>query len=73
MIAKDLALAYNKQNYDTKQSNVKPALELGKLLSLKFVDFIKNFIQTSPYIAEEIVRNVNRDQKKNAWKGLLLG
>lgn len=48
-------------------------VELVGLISHKYVDLLKYLVQNSSYISEELTLNISRNQKKDAWKGLILG
>ncbi len=71
-IADSLALKYKDKKYQD-QGNVKPVMELIGLVSNKYVDLLKCLVENSTYISEELVLNISRNQKKDAWKGLILG
>jgi hypothetical protein len=48
-------------------------MDLVGVLSRKYVELLKVAVESSSYIAEELVFNISRGQRKDAWKGLILG
>ena len=46
---------------------------MAKIVSKKFTDLLKATVENSNYIAEQLVINISQGQKKDAWKGLILG
>lgn len=45
---------------------------LVKYLSGKYLDLVKYLIYTSPFVTEEITINLNEEDRKNVWKGLII-
>ena len=46
---------------------------MAQLISKKFTDLLKAAVESSEYIAEQLVISISKGQKKDAWKGLILG
>ena len=48
-------------------------MDLVGILSRKYVDLLKMAVESSSYVAEELVKNISKGQRKDAWKGIILG
>lgn len=43
------------------------------ILAQKYVELFKIAVESSQYVAEELVTSISRGEKKDAWKGIFLG
>ena len=46
---------------------------LMEIFLKKYADIIKYFIYSSPYVIENIFSQVRGEDRKEAWKGLIIG